>query len=191
MRQAGTISTKHDAQRFADYLLSLGITSKVEPAGEQWAIWVHDENQIAQPAGAGTVFEADPNDARYKAAEQTARQARREMAEKKRQAERNFIDMRNEWANPWRRRPVTMALIIFSVLVFLSSILRARPEYLSISTTRNPLPEVESGEVWRLVTPIFLHCGILHIAFNMYWLYDLGTLIERKLGSWRYVLSCW
>ena len=27
--------------------------------------------------------------------------------------------MRNEWANPGRRRPVTLAMIIFSVLVYL------------------------------------------------------------------------
>ncbi len=98
--------------------------------------------------------------------------------------------MRNEWASPWRRRPVTMAMIIFSVLVFLGVGIPKEQATLSTCRSRldNQLTEIENGEVWRLVTPIFLHFGILHIAFNMFWLYDLGTLIERRIGSFVFVL---
>jgi rhomboid protease GlpG len=186
MRQAGTIATKQDAERFANYLLSLGISSKVEPANGQWAVWIHDENQIPQSKQELDQFQLAPNDERYKAAEHAAKQARREAAEKQRQAKRNYIDMRNEWASPWRRRPVTMAMIIFSVLVYLGA-LGASQVDLYISTN-DSLTEIANGQVWRLVTPIFLHFGLLHILFNMYWLYDLGTMIERRLGSWLYVL---
>jgi rhomboid protease GluP len=41
------------------------------------------------------------------------------------------------------------------------------------------------GEWWRLITTGFLHADLLHIAFNMYALYNLGRLLERFYGSIR------
>ena len=73
MRQAGTIASKADAERFANYLLSLGISSKVDPAADQWAVWIHDENQLARSKQELDQFHAQPGDPRYEKAEQAAK----------------------------------------------------------------------------------------------------------------------
>ena len=43
------------------------------------------------------------------------------------------------------------------------------------------------GEWFRLLTALFVHGGILHIAFNMYALYYLGSLVEFTYGVWRFL----
>jgi len=47
-------------------------------------------------------------------------------------------------------------------------------------------PLVADGEWWRIVTSGFLHAGLLHIAFNMYFLYFLGTMLEPEIGRVRF-----
>ena len=49
---------------------------------------------------------------------------------------------------------------------------------------------VRSGQIWRLITPVLLHDNtfFLHILFNMYALYSLGTGIERHFGHGRFFL---
>jgi membrane associated rhomboid family serine protease len=49
-------------------------------------------------------------------------------------------------------------------------------------------PLVADGEWWRIVTAGFLHAGLLHLAFNMYFLYFLGTLLEPAIGKVRFAV---
>jgi rhomboid protease GluP len=42
------------------------------------------------------------------------------------------------------------------------------------------------GEWWRLVTPIFLHGGLIHFAFNSMVLLQLGPLVEEEFGTERF-----
>jgi len=88
--------------------------------------------------------------------------------------------------------PVTLALIAFSVLAYLlfrywDTQLVAYYLFISVFNDRG-LPEIASGELWRLVSPIFLHFSIFHIVFNMMWVYMLGGVIEIRQGRWLLLL---
>ena len=49
-------------------------------------------------------------------------------------------------------------------------------------------PAVANGDWWRLITSAFLHASILHIAFNMYFLWLVGSAVEQALGRGRFLL---
>lgn len=47
---------------------------------------------------------------------------------------------------------------------------------------------IRQGQVWRLITPLFLHGSLLHIGFNMYALFLFGRGLESRLGHGRFLL---
>ena len=47
---------------------------------------------------------------------------------------------------------------------------------------------VWSGEIWRLLTATFLHANLLHLLLNMYGLHLLGSVLEREIGTWRFLV---
>ena len=49
-------------------------------------------------------------------------------------------------------------------------------------------PLVEQGEWYRLLTSGFVHFGIIHLAFNMLLLFQLGQLLEPEIGRIRFAL---
>lgn len=48
--------------------------------------------------------------------------------------------------------------------------------------------KLQDGQVWRLLTPIFLHYDMFHLFFNMIWLIVLGKQMEQRLEASRYIL---
>lgn len=49
-------------------------------------------------------------------------------------------------------------------------------------------PAVAHGEWYRLVTSGFVHFGLLHLAFNMLFIWQLGSMLEPALGHVRFAL---
>jgi membrane associated rhomboid family serine protease len=47
---------------------------------------------------------------------------------------------------------------------------------------------IANHEYWRLISAGFLHAGLAHLAFNMFALYILGTLLEPAVGRFRFGL---
>ena len=86
--------------------------------------------------------------------------------------------------------PVTLALILLSVAGFLMYYLGAPLSWISALTYqsfsiegREVVFQASPGQYWRILTPIFLHFGWLHITFNSLWMWELGALIEQRLGG--------
>jgi membrane associated rhomboid family serine protease len=83
---------------------------------------------------------------------------------------------------------VTQVLIAINVIVFLAETLAGAPfggggggQVFNKGYLDGP-DIVQHHEYWRLVTSGFLHDGLLHIAFNMFFLYVMGTLLEPAIG---------
>ncbi|MFK0571248.1 rhomboid family intramembrane serine protease [Endozoicomonas sp.] len=96
---------------------------------------------------------------------------------------------------PWRRMPVTFLFIAACLVVAL--ITRAGADwdatawfsfvpfqvangYLYFGSLSMGL---EQGQYWRLISPIFLHFGFAHLAFNMLALYIFGSRLEVRQGG--------
>ena len=47
---------------------------------------------------------------------------------------------------------------------------------------------IQDGEPWRLLTHAFLHGGLIHLAFNTFFLIQIGPMLERRLGSARFAI---
>lgn len=91
------------------------------------------------------------------------------------------------------RGPVTIAIMIACIAVFLgyapglgSGVFGGGGAHLNRIGLDGP--DVAAGDWYRIVTSAFAHQGLIHIAFNMYVLYVIGTAVETRYGSIRYAL---
>lgn len=87
----------------------------------------------------------------------------------------------------FKRPIVTYILIIICILMFFISGMGTDLNRL-LKCGANIKILVQNGEVYRLFTCMFLHAGIIHLFFNMYSLYYIGTKVEDFFGKWKYLL---
>lgn len=89
-----------------------------------------------------------------------------------------------------RRRPlITYAIMALTILIFLLQLASQSllggdwPAALGMKVN----DAILQGQIWRLITPVLLHGGLLHIGFNMYALYIFGPSLENFYGHLRYL----
>ncbi len=86
---------------------------------------------------------------------------------------------------PW----VTRVAIAACIVIFLG--LAMQNDYKSWATLRKfgyiPESEIWKGAYWGLITSAFVHFALWHLAFNVYWLWVLGSRMERAIGSLRFL----
>ncbi len=198
MRQAGVIPDQVRAQQFADYLLTRGISTRLDQSPEGWIVWVHDEQFVDQSREDLQDFLDQPQAAQFQGVAKEASQIRQQQIQREKQYQKNMIDVRRKWQGPVSRQiPVTLTILALMALATLATNFgrnRQVSGWLFIATytlqnretgeTTAYLPEVLRGQVWRLVTPIFMHGGWIHLIFGLYMFYQFGRLVELARGHW-------
>jgi rhomboid protease GluP len=91
---------------------------------------------------------------------------------------------------PMGQPRVTYVLLAINVLVFLAMTVAGGSTNTAVlirfGAKANAL--IAQGQVWRLLTSIFLHIGPMHLFFNSYALFIFGVEVERIYGSARFVI---
>jgi len=194
MRPIGNLPDEAQARVFGDFLIGSGIKNEVEhDADGSWSVWVMDEDQLSSAQTWLEKFRANPNAAEFQKTAATAAKIRKAEAQDLAEYSRRVRTRKSLFPSFGGSGVgiLTYLLIIGCAIVAVFSKLGSdfeflRPLFLSEHFRAEAfLPEVfKQGEVWRLLTPMFIHFGALHFIFNMLWLYQLGCMIEARQSWW-------
>ena len=190
------------AQRLVDALADQGIATELKPAGDAVGVWVIDETHMTRANElVGGWLDRHDGEGLEQAAIR-GRRARELSAriEERRQRHIEAVTRKLQSAARPRPTPLTWGLIALCVAVGLLTELGEAKNTIAALTIADPRTSVQVSfvslfgqpvpwlalplsEPWRLVTPVLVHFGIIHILFNMLWLRDLGRIIEAAHGS--------
>ncbi|HEX6848596.1 MAG TPA: rhomboid family intramembrane serine protease, partial [Chitinophagaceae bacterium] len=90
---------------------------------------------------------------------------------------------------------VTYGIIAINVIVFVlmaidgAEIFKVTNGLVHIKWGSNETGLTLSGEWWRLISSVFIHFGIIHLAMNLYALYMAGVYLEPMLGKAKYIAA--
>lgn len=163
-----------DLSGFVALLRRLSVPHRVtEEAGEQ-VLWVPDEPWAEQVRG---LYERFPEGGAEPL--QPLPQATQV---------RGFGQLR---ASPWSAAILALTLVVAGVtwlggnlaaIAWLSfQAFQVQGDYLIFTPLADSLA---AGQWWRLITPMLIHFGVLHLAMNALWYWELGRRIEARQGGW-------
>ncbi len=199
MRLLTTLPDQADAKTLGDALYADGVMTTIkETRDSAFAVWVHDEDQMEQARAFLNGF--DPNSTQVSDMARKARADRHQeaKADEKLRTRTEKIRKQIDAKQNMRIGTVTAGFMGICVVVFVLTGMGDKMDVVRYFTFM-PLVPVRGGYVfgdvnviwqsqpWRLFTPMFLHFGLMHIAFNLWWLKDLGTALERVFSA-RYLL---
>jgi GlpG protein len=176
---------------------------------QRWEVWVRDEDQLQQATLELTTFLENPSDPKYDAAVSEATKLLEEEQKAKLKAASNIRRIKPAASAVGLNRgpipPLTLTLAIIAGVISLASgftepapnnkwgqLIVSELSFVAptdfMLSKGDPAASLKKGEVWRAITPIFMHGNMLHLAMNLFMLISLGRLVERIVGTPRYAI---
>lgn len=100
---------------------------------------------------------------------------------------KNVFIRRENFSQYIRLYPFVTALLAINILVYIVTGLPIQGSRYLYNTGVGYNLFISDGEWWRLVTPMFLHAGLMHLLFNMFSLFIFGPELERVAGKARFL----
>jgi len=173
MRKIGTLEKREQCECFIAYLRSKKIDGEFRESGDkEFEIWVYDEDLITLAVHALTKYQTYPESVEFSRGELKAFFAPPPPSINKKRKISNYTA--NDFRVTWWLMGTCLAITILAQVSFLKTLIY---QYLFFSVT------ILEGQIWRLVTPALIHTDPIHFIFNMFWIYDLGSDVEREDGS--------
>lgn len=215
MRLIGTLEGRQRAELFVAYLIAQRMRTIVEPqsgATDVWEVWICDEDQVATAKSEFEQFRATSDFRKYeegrKQAEELLKAEQKRVAAVTKNIKKVTYSGQGAVVSGWPP-PITLTILVIASLVSLvtgfgspdrsnglgkqvlnelSFVDRAayEREFVKNEGYVDPALSLKKGELWRAITPIFLHFHALHLLFNLLTIVPLGRLIERYEGATRY-----
>lgn len=84
--------------------------------------------------------------------------------------------------------PIVSTITAIHIVLYLLTILPVFPNQWFFETFSGINLYIMEGELWRLITPTFMHSGFSHMLFNTFSLIIFGPALERMIGSGRFLV---
>lgn len=211
MRLIGVTKDEQKLSSFATWLATQGIDTKVgvdEDGNSE--IWVKEEDHFRTTLEAFNQFLINPDNPKYAdAVEATHRRIQDEEKQRREDQQRKLTEVSQRRSPVVGIGPMTKTVMILCLLVAILTNFgdpRERDQganralqFLAVDRPQSTelealfqsdrdslqvrLASILSGEVWRLVTPIFIHYGLSHFLLNMLMFVQFGRMVEERYGT--------
>ncbi|GAB3237144.1 rhomboid family intramembrane serine protease GlpG [Pseudaeromonas pectinilytica] len=174
MKQLLVINDARLAQSLADYLSSRGMHCELTQSEVGITVWLADESRSGEAEPEVKRFLKEPYHPRYAEAswQSGTPNSRIDYSAGHHSLTAHFL---------MQAGPVTLLVMALCTCLFILQLIGLNL-YASLSFHQD-VSQLSGWQIWRFVTPAFLHFSALHLIFNLMWWWYLAGLVERQLGT--------
>ncbi|MEQ4924579.1 rhomboid family intramembrane serine protease GlpG [Proteus hauseri] len=168
-----TLSNPQLADLFVNYMATQHVRIHTQVEEQQVSLWLEDQQQLELVEKELKTFLREPFHPRYQAASwQTGNPQNTGIKYRPSFSLKGMVQQSG---------PLTVLVVILCVLIYLWQ--QVAGDYEVMLHLAWPYNETLNLEIWRYITPAFVHFSLTHIAFNLAMWWYLASQTEQKLGT--------